>query len=254
MTFQIFPLPSSGPPQRQEALLRGQIGLSAPRRPWDKFLRLDFRWLNGEHVGLIGPTGQGKTTMLKALLPLHRYTTVFATKPADEEMQDLIKNHGYELYEKWPRGLDPKESPRRVIWPDATKIDSDELQRQVFSDAFARIYREGAWTLAIDELWWFDQVLNLSKPIKTYLLQARSLKISLLAATQRPAWVPREIYSACTHLFIWRTSDQTDLMSLSGIGASDARLIREVVANLDRFEALYINTRTGRMIRTKVQR
>jgi hypothetical protein len=83
-------------------------------------------------------------------------------------------------------------------------------------------------------------------------LQSRSLGISLVASTQRPAWVPRELYTSATHLFFWRTNDETDLKSLSGIGFRSARLISEIVANLDQYETLYINTRTGRMCRTKV--
>lgn len=231
----------------------GTIGANAPRIPWDKFLANEFRWVPGEHIGLIGPTGQGKTTTLMALLPLHKYNVVFATKPQDSSMQELIAKGGYVRLESW-KSLDPKDYPRRVIWPDASKLDSIELQRRVFGDAFARIYREGDWTVALDETWYMDNVLNLAMPIRIYLLQARALKISLIAATQRPAWVPRELYSSCTHLFFMRTNDETDLNSLSGIGFRSARLIREVVSNLEQYQMLYINTRTGKMFRTKVQK
>lgn len=200
---------------------------------------------------MIGPTGQGKTTAIMNLLPLHRFTVAFATKPRDASMEALISS-GYIRLDRWRRGMDPVEYPRRVIWPDATSLESTDIQREVFADAFARIYREGGWTLALDETWYMDQMLNLGKQIKLYLLQARSLNISLVSATQRPAWVPRELYTSCTHLFFWRTNDETDLNSLSGIGFSSARLIREAVSALDQFQMLYINTRTGRMYRTKI--
>lgn len=221
--------------------------------PWDRFLSNEFRWNAGEHIGLIGPTGQGKTTMLKALLPLHPYRVVFATKPQDPDMYELIRRYGYLRMERW-HSLDPDQHPHRVLWPDASSLNSVELQTKVFGDAFARIYKEGSWTVALDELWYIDNVLGLSKPVKIYLLQARSLRISLLAAAQRPAWVPRELYTSCTHLFFWRTNDETDLNSVSGIGFKSSRLIREVVANLEQYQCLYINTRNGRMLRTRVQR
>lgn len=233
-------------------ITKGDIAIAAPRVPWDKFLQKEFVWKPGEHVGMIGPTGQGKTTMLMALLPLHRYVTVFATKPRDASMDRLV-NSGYVKLDRW-KSLDPQDYPRRVIWPDASRMDSTELQQRVFGDAFGRIYREGDWTVALDELWYMTEVLDLKEAVRIYLLQARALGISLLSAAQRPAWVPRELYTSCTHLFFWRTNDETDLKSLSGIGWKESRIIREVVANLDQYQALYVNTRTGKMLRTKVQK
>lgn len=235
-----------------ETVRLARLSKEAPRIPWDIFIRDYLRWNPGEHVGLIGPTGQGKTTMLINLLPLHPYVTVFASKPKDETMDKLI-NTGYLRMPAW-KSLDPVQYPRRVLWPDASRINSEETQREVFRDAFGRIYREGGWTVAIDETWYFDQILHLDREIKTYLLQARSLGISLVAATQRPAWVPREIYTSCTHLMFWRVNDEQDLRSLSGIGWRSADLIKDAVANLEMFQALYVNTRTGFMARTRCPR
>lgn len=229
-----------------------RLATEAPRIPWDVFVRDVLRWEPGEHFGLIGPTGLGKTTMLLNLLPYHPYVVVFATKPRDATMERLI-NTGYIRLTRW-KSIDADEYPRRVLWPDASKLDSREVQRDVFRDAFERIYREGGWTVALDETWYMDNVLHLENEIKTYLLQARSLGISLVTATQRPAWVPREIYTSCTHLMFWRVNDETDLRSLSGIGWRSGDLIRDAVANLDLYQSLYINTRTGFMCRTRCPR
>jgi hypothetical protein len=187
--------------------------------------------------------------MLFNLLPLHPYVTVFATKPYDSSMLALI-DEGYLRMSKWePR--DPIQFPRRVLWPDATRMDSKKTQKAVFEHALDVIYREGGWTVAFDELWYMSQILRMDEEIKTYLLQARSLKISILAATQRPAWVPRELYTACTHLMFWRCNDETDLQSIGGIGWRSSALIRETVSDLDEYQCLYVNTRTGRMCRTR---
>jgi energy-coupling factor transporter ATP-binding protein EcfA2 len=252
---ELFPLPRTGRIDVRDRRARigedtmlARLSTEAPRVPWDVFTR-ELQWEPGEHVGLIGPTGQGKTTMLFNMLPLHPFVTVFATKPRDASMDALIRA-GYVRMERW-QSLDAHQYPRRVLWPDATRIDSNEHQRVVFHDAFARIYREGGWTVALDETWYLDNILKLDGDIKTFLLQARSLGISLVAATQRPAWVPREIYTSCTHLMFWRVNDETDLRSISGIGWRSGDLIREAVANLERFQTLYVNTRTGRMLRTR---
>lgn len=240
--------------ERKEALSNdvrflARVAREAPRVPWANFYH-NLPWKNGEHFALIGPTGYGKTTMLVHLLDKHKYVTVFATKPEDETMDGLIQHAGYLRLDRW-RSLDPKKFPRRVLWPDASHIDSIGLQREVFHDAFAKIYREGGWTVALDETWYVSNVLKLEADIKMYLLQARSLDISLAAAFQRPAWVPRELYSSCTHIMIWKTNDEEDLKSLSGIGAISAELIREIVMRLEPHQVLYVNTRTGQMCRTR---
>jgi energy-coupling factor transporter ATP-binding protein EcfA2 len=226
-----------------------ELSTTAPRVPWDVFTKQVFKWGHGEHVGLIGPTGQGKTTMLLSILPLHRYVVVFATKPRDKTMTRLIHS-GYVKMERW-QSLDPAQFPRRVLWPDATKLDSAEHQHTVFHHAFGAIYREGSWTVALDETWYMSNTLQLSGDIKMFLLQARSLDISLVCATQRPASVPLEIYDQSSHLFFWRDNDENNLRRLSGISWRSADLVRRVIANLEQYQVLYINTRTGKMVRTK---
>ena len=244
-----FPLPKLYRGDDDRVKWYARVSTEAPRVPWDKFVTKTLNWKPGEHFGLIGQTGLGKTTMLLNLLPLHPFVTVFATKPRDKSMDKLLRD-GYVKMERW-QSLDPMQYPRRVLWPDATALNSDEKQKAVFADAFERIYREGNWTVALDETWYLDNVLHMDGYIKKYLLQARSLGISLVTATQRPAWVPREIYGACTHLMFWRTNDETDIRSLSGIGFRSSDLIRSLVADLDLYQVLYINTRTGQMVRTR---
>jgi len=248
------PEPSLSTPDDNQNRFLARLSTEAPRIPWDVFVR-QLDWDAGEHFGLIGPTGQGKTTMLLNLLPLHPYVVVFATKPSDATMDALIAT-GY-LKMEWWQSLDPAYYPRRVVWPDATRLGSVPHQYEVFLDAFERIYREGGWTLAIDELRYFMDVLKgrptqkpLGEYIKLYLMQARSLSISLVVATQRPAFVPLEVYDQSTHLMFWRDNDETNLKRLSGISWRSADLIRGIVANLDTYQVLYINTRTGKMLRT----
>jgi len=235
--------------ERQNRMM-ADLSTQAPRVPWDVFLRNELQWRAGEHFALIGPTGQGKTTMLLNLLPLHPYVTVFVTKPRDEVMEGLLFQ-GYVKLERW-QSLDPRQWPRRLLWPNAAELDSIERQKEVFHNAFRTIYREGGWTVAIDETWFVVNELKLGADIKLFLLQARSLGISLLCASQRPAYIPLEIYDQSTHLMFWRDNDETNLKRISGISWRSANLIRNIVANLERYQVLYVNTRTGRMLRTRI--
>lgn len=237
------------PPKQDENRRLARMVTEVPRIPWDRFIRHELQWKSGEHFALIGPTGQGKTTMLLNLLPFHPYVTVFATKPRDSTMEALVHS-GYLKMDEW-RSLDPRDFPRRVLWPNATRLDSVATQQHVFHRAFESIYREGGWTVAIDETWYMANTLKLGQDIKLYLLQARALGISLICATQRPAMIPVEIYDQSTHLMFWRDNDETNLKRLSGISWRSADMIRYIVSNLDFHQVLYINTRTGRMVRTR---
>lgn len=235
------------------------LAIEAPRIPWDKFISSTFQPVPGEHVAIIGPTGQGKTLLQQNVLPKYPFVAAFATKPQDMTMDRMIHDDSYIKLAAWYR-LNPVDHPRRVIWPNARKLDSRQLQHRVFSDAFERIFAEGGrpkekpvgWAIAIDELWYISYLLKLSEEVKLILLQGRSLGISLVAATQRPKGVPLEVYDQSTHLFFFRDNDRENLDRLGGIQARDSVLVRSAVANLEEHQVLYLNTRTGLMVRTRI--
>lgn len=227
-----------------------QANAKVPHLPWDEFNAKVFRWRQGEHVALIGPTGSGKTTLALAILELRRYVVALGTKPKDSTLEMLISRGGFKRYAKWER-ISTQLSPKRVLWPDAKSLHSAKVQQEQFKEALAHIYREGGWAVYIDELWFIIHHLKLELEVKTYLQQARALDISLVAATQRPAHIPLEVYDQSTHLFFWRDNDERNLNRISGISWLSADLVRHIVSRLERHEVLYINTAYGMMFRTK---
>jgi energy-coupling factor transporter ATP-binding protein EcfA2 len=230
-----------------EARLNYANGM-APRVPWDVF-KSQFDWKQGEHVGLIGPTGQGKTTLLTAILPLRTYTTVFASKPRDVSMDRLIAT-GYHKIQNWSY-IPPERMPKRVLWPDAMDIDSVDHQKKVFQKAYGGIYREGGWCCAIDEGFYMAEILGLRREMKMIWTQGRSMGISHVVATQRPRWVPLEMYDQSDHLFFWINNDDESLRRISGLGLAPSDVVRTLVKGLEHFQCLYVNTRSGAMMRTR---
>lgn len=230
----------------------------APVIGWDDFMAYVFDWRQDEHVGLIGPTGSGKSTLTYAIIPLRRYVTFFATKPADRTLDQFGKRAGFTRIPDWPPMIGrvrkhpatAEEMPRRLLWPDARSLGSVERQKTIFRNAFDDLYTQGGWCVVWDEFWYMCSILELEKEARIMLQQARSNDMAFVMGAQRPSRIPLEVYDQATWLFFWKDQDERNLKRMSGIGWLAAGSIMAFVANLDRYQCLVINTRTGTMYRT----
>jgi energy-coupling factor transporter ATP-binding protein EcfA2 len=214
--------------------------------PWEQ---LKVGWRQGEHLTLIGPTGQGKTTLAHKLLPLRKYVLVVATKPRDDMLKRFRKD-GYKFVTDWPGDTNPKMHPKVVYVPGTSEIDDERAYRREMHSkvggALRRAFNQGGWTIYLDELREITDFLALKNTTERIWLQGRSAGISLVGGTQRPAWVPLSAYSQATHLFIFGDSDSRNLKTLGDIsGRVDRKLIHNTVLELPDYHFCYVNTRTG---------
>lgn len=228
----------------------------APVVPWDDFLSYVFDWKQNQHVGMIGPTDSGKSTLTFGILPMRKYVTFFATKPRDSVLDQFGLQAGYKRLEDWPpktrlrKVVTAEDMPRRLLWPNAQTLYSQGRQRDVFQRAFEDIYTQGGWCTVWDEFWMMTDILDLKSESRILLQQARSMDISFVMGAQRPSRIPLELYDQATHLFFWRDNDERNLDRIGGIGYLAAKPIKLFVANLEPHQVLYINTRRGWMYRT----
>jgi hypothetical protein len=225
------------------------------RMDWDAFLA-QFRWEQGEHVSCIGHTGAGKTTLIRSILHRRAFVAVIATKPSgrDKTMSGIIRQ-GYRRITEWPpphRGAAREQ--RVVLWPDFRRPEDVANQRYQVDRALREIFVAGSWCIFVDEAYYLCHYLGLTKLLELIWTQGRSIGLSLVAGTQRPAFVPLFMYSEATHLFFWRSNDEVNLKRIGGIGGKNAKLIRETVMDLPKHDCLYLNSRTGQMVITRAPR
>jgi len=165
-----------------------------------------FAWNVGEHVSIIGDTGTGKSYVLaKALLPLREFVVVFLTKK-DERDTKLWKDAGYHFIRE-AKGIDDTRYSRFVLQPSYAKqaIEGWRL--------FERVYRQGRWTVVIDEFLLAERI-GLREQIERLHTQGRSDKISVVVGQQRPVITSRFAISQSTHIISFRV-DGRDAKTIS---------------------------------------
>lgn len=222
---------------------------------WPNLLR-EFRreWAQGEHFGVVGPTGVGKTTLLSQVLPVRKNVVIFVTKQHDKVISNDFP--GYVKIDRWPP---PKAWNEKVLlWPTIGKKqtirDLYRLQHDVFQEAMDKIFHELNWCCVFDEQHYLCQSLKLTAENTMFQHQGRSSGITVVNGSQRPAWVPLVTFSGSTHMCVWKNTHPEDLKRLSSIGGVDKRDLETNLRSLSKHEFIYINTRKGTSIRSQVER
>jgi energy-coupling factor transporter ATP-binding protein EcfA2 len=244
-----------------------------PFTPWASFFA-GFDWRQGEHVTVVGPTGTGKTTVIRAILP-KRYAAggavaVLATKPRDRNLEAWARADNMTTVRSWPPrppqfwrppgdivnpdGTTTRWDHRVMVWPQPAGMalgDVDQHIADTHRAAFTDMYWSGNWCIVAEELWELSR-LGLDPEMSQVWTQGRSAGLSLVGATQRPVSIPLFAYSQPSHLFMFGDNDEVNLRRLQGIGGMSGSTLREAVQALRGFDVLYIGTRTRELIRTRV--
>jgi energy-coupling factor transporter ATP-binding protein EcfA2 len=218
---------------------------------WETFTDT-FRWNQGEHVSLVGPTGGGKTTLALQLLTHRDYVVSFVSKIRDKTLAGLTTkraNPRWVRTKEWPP---PAHATRVLLWPEGKSIDAHAAaQARAFHSATESIlHRSGGWCIHADDLYYLCRYLNMGRSFEAVWANGRSMGVSLVVAVQRPAYVPLMAYDQATHLFFWRDNDRRNLDRIAGLGGVDPQLVKDTVGRLSLHEVCYVNTRDGQVLRT----
>lgn len=192
------------------------------------------------HISIIGTTGSGKTVLLvDGLLPALRKEQVLVvdSKGWDPEINKIgMREVTAERF--------PNKMTRRYVHGDGDMAHwyrYDARNRAETEKVFNRIVDEGQWTLALDETRAItdrEPSLQLAAQVDAIWLRGRR-RVSLIAMTQAPRFVPASFYEQASHLYIGHIEDERAQKRLGEIGG-DTSTIRDIVARLRRYEYLYI--------------
>lgn len=202
--------------------------------PWDRFAEM-FRTEHkqGEHVSLVGQTGSGKSVLGLSLCKIigsrpgkdrrPARVVILGTKPRDDTLSSL----GWPVIKKWPPAYGQEHC---IVWPRGGDPDTETArQRRVFRPLLNTIYQEGGQTVCIDEAFYFEDSppdgLGMRGIMTKFWTNARSNKLTLVAATQRPRHVTVSMWTEPSWLFIFTPDDLDDLKRVAELsGAKEAVL------------------------------
>ena len=140
--------------------------------------------------------------------------------------------------------LDHHKDTRYIVYP------LYEKQIPQIARLFERVWREGGWTIYIDELFYVHQLHRvLRHHIDRLLTQGRSKGITVVMSMQRPVAITRFALSQSTHLISFRL-DGRDAKTLA---EATNPAIKDVVSHLNRYQFVWYYRPERRMFRGKLQ-
>lgn len=196
-----------------------------PHKHWNQ-VKDDImdRWKpkDAPHHSIVSLTGGGKSYLAtRGLLPMRgwRRNLIIDVKGDDETL-----NHVGRPIRQVPKG-DPWFRNRREpdsLWYHLIVHDDWGHARQQVRDALAQVYKQGDWTVYLDETRNLTDPrvpsLNLRNYVEQIWLRGRSRGVELVAMTQAPRWVPSSFYDQPSFVWIGRINDERAHQRLREIG------------------------------------
>jgi hypothetical protein len=213
--------------------------------PWGVFLAwLSDAWEPGQHLAIIGPTGEGKTTFVVGILGLRSWVLALDPKGEDE----TLAASGYMRITKLPlpgylRNRIAAGSPARLIIGGPSRTDAEKRAlQQLMAQAIQMVREQGGWTLYVDEFQILSDIrlFGLGKPIEELLISARRNRTSVITSFQAPAWVPRASTRQAWGTLILPTRDINMIKSVAESMGRSWQELMQAIQQLPQYHGLFI--------------
>jgi len=198
----------------------------------------------GEHVAIIGPTGQGKTTLAYDLLDgmatrAGASVVCLVNKARDAATVDL----GWPVIERWPPDYQTRVGRRVVLWPRYRGVRRPRANAGRFLDALDAFIAEGSWTVYVDEVPYFTEQLGLRRQLDEYWHTARSSHVTVVGSSQEVSWIPAPFKTQQSWLFCFRPRTQEVVKSVAEV-CGDRDRFRPILGSLGHHEFLLVDSIT----------
>jgi hypothetical protein len=253
--LNLAPIRSQDSVRLDETVTRSGQGLP-PFVRFDRFLA-SWVWRQGEHLTTIGPTGSGKTVLNRQLLHRRDFVVVLGVKNRDPELYGPFQAEGYELTRSF-KPVPPDDAARaRVLFVPQTDLHGAEgraRKTRAFRQVLNDIYDVGYWCVYADDIQYMADKLRLAAEFEELWMLGRSEGVSVVASSQEPVDIPVMAYGMATHLFLFQNTDLYRAKRMAELTGVNREIAEKTILELPEHEFLYINKRSGLMIRSKALR
>lgn len=227
--------------------------------PWEKFLRyMGSCWKPGQHIAMIGPTGEGKSTFAGGLLSLRKWVLALDPKGEDETLSasgfervstlptaargPLWRSQHWTAARQWDRienAIAEGKPARIIVGGPARTAQQDAANQDLMRRGFLYAREAGGWTVYVDEfeLISSQRMFRLGPEVERMLISARSDGTSVITSFQAAAWVSKHATRQARFAVIWPTGDRDMIRNVAqGMG----RDWRQLAAGVDELPAFHV--------------
>lgn len=230
--------------------------------PWEQFLAyMRWAWKPGQHIAMIGPTGEGKTTFAAGLLSQRNWVMALDPKGEDETLTasgfervahlpdqrlgPAWRLRHWESARQWDRihRRIAEGRPARIIVGGPARTEAQDIANQdLMRRSFAYAREAGGWTVYVDEfeLISSQRMFRLGPQVERMLISARRDGTSVLTSFQAAAWVSKHATRQARFAVIWPTGDRKMIMNVAESMGRDWRSMMAAVDELPPYHVCVI--------------